>query len=190
MSELDQEGRPWTLTLQPLPVLHVHFALDKPPAGCLAKTPRHLAEGLLQVTCLWVPGQKATPGEAEQKAACKPCLTVQFCSAAAGRPPVPPESPRLSFQLIRWALFSGPVHSPLLHCGTWSSPNAWSQLSPRYFQPCSVLPEIHRAKLNRSIWRPTRIQMELLTFEVGAVPCLPRIWEEQHQRTRTDHPLP
>lgn len=47
-------------------------------------------------------------------------------------------SASISFQLIRWALFSGPVHSLILRCRTWSSPHARSQLSPRYFQPRSA----------------------------------------------------
>lgn len=64
----------------------------------------------------------------------------------------------------------GLVHHPILQCGIWSSPNARSQLSPRYFQP-----KTQAEMLNRNIWRTTRIQMELLTFEVGAASSLLRI---------------
>lgn len=64
-------------------------------------------------------------------------LTAEFCSVLPGGLQCA-VSPGISFQLVRWALFSGPVHSPILQCRTWSSPNARPQLSPRYFQPCSA----------------------------------------------------
>lgn len=162
LSEPDREGKLWTCILHHLAVLHVFCVSDKPPDGHRCKD-GNLTTALLPGTRIWVSGQKA---------ACNSDLfsdcIILFCSTQeAGLCCV---SAGVSFQLIRWALFSGPVHNPILQCGVWSSPNARSQLSPRYFQL-----KTQAEMLNRNIRRTTGIQMELLTFEMGATSSLLRI---------------
>lgn len=113
----------------------------EPPPG---PPPGHglLTVGLLHGTCIRGSGQESPPGPSEQKAA-PTAMRSSDCrvslSPAWGRGEAPcAVSASISFQLIRWALFSGPVHSLILRCRTWSSPHARSQLSPRYFQPRSA----------------------------------------------------
>lgn len=68
VSGLAGEGRLCTCTLQPWSMPHVHFASDKPPISHLPAV-QNLTVDLLHVVCIWVSGQKLTPGLSKQKAA-------------------------------------------------------------------------------------------------------------------------
>lgn len=69
--------------------------------------------------------------------------------------------------VIRWALSGGPVHRPVLPCGTWSSPNACRAAVTKVFSILlSVYPK-SREGSHTETFGGTRMQVELLTFEVG-----------------------
>lgn len=73
----------------------------------------------------------------------------------------------ISFLLIRWALSAGSIHRPLLLRGTWSSPNACHAAVTKVFSTLlSVYPK-SREGIYTETFGGTRMQVELLTFEVG-----------------------
>lgn len=167
------QGRLWVLILQQLPV---YFASEKAPICHLLKD-RKLAVGLLHVMCFWMSGQKSTPACQSRRRPPTPiwfsdCI-VLLCSSREARAC----RAMLAFHSSSsdGLYFQGPSLLPscTVEPGVLQMPR--SQLSRGIFSPAQCVPKIQGEKLSRNVWRVPRIQMESLTFEVGAARPLLRI---------------